>query len=397
MRERTIDLVYLNAGGGHRASARAVEAVVARQGRPWRVRLLDLCAMLDPQQRFRRITGFDPEDLYNRRLARGWTFGMAQELRMLQALIRVGHAPLVRRLQRHWDATPPDLVLSLVPNFNRALCTALMAGQPRAPFAVLMTDMADHPPTFWIDPELPAHWICGTPTAVEQALAMGCALDRVHATSGMVIHPDFYGPTPADRAARLQALGLDPARPTGMVLFGGQGAATMLRIARALPDVQLILACGHNRALAERLRALPARAPRHVLGYTNQLAATMRLADFLIGKPGPGSLSEAVQSGLPVIVTRNAWTLPQERYNTRWVEERGAGLVIDGFERIRPAVGSLIAELPAWQARVRRIANRALFEVPEVLDGLLVADASNRHLSAAARSLATATMTAHAA
>ena len=51
----------------------------------------------------------------------------------------------------------------------------------------------------------------------------------------------------------------------------------------------------------------------------------MRLADFFIGKPGPGCLSEAVQLGLPVITIRNAWTMPQERYNAQWVREQGLG------------------------------------------------------------------------
>jgi hypothetical protein len=395
MRVRTIDLVYLNAGGGHRASARAVEAAIALRGLPWRVRLVDLPGMVDPRRSFRRVAGFDPEDFYNRRLARGWTLGMAQELRLLQAMIRVGHAPLVRKLAAHWQAAPPDLVLSLVPNFNRALCAGLAQAAPGAPFVTLLTDFADHPPRFWIEPDLPAHWVCGTSHAVAQARAMGCAPARVHATSGMVIHPDFYGPPPADRAARLAALGLDPARPTGIVLFGGQGSAAMEGIARRLPDTQLILACGHNRALAERLRALPAAAPRHVMGYTNQLAATMRLADFLIGKPGPGSLSEALQSGLPVIVTRNVWTLPQERYNTQWVEAHGVGLVLASFREIGPAVDALLTELPAWRARVARIDNRAVFEVTRILAGLLAR--TERHAAATPASRAAATMAAHAA
>lgn len=395
MRERTIDLVYLNAGGGHRASARAIEAAIAQQGRPWRVRLVDLPGMVDPRRSFRRVAGFDPEDFYNRRLARGWTFGMAQELRLLQAMIRIGHAPLVRKLAAHWRAAPPDLVLSLVPNFNRALCSALAEVAPGAPFVTLMTDFADHPPRFWIEPDLPAHWICGTARALAQARAMGCPPARVHATSGMAIHPDFYAPPPADRAERLGALGLDPARPTGIVLFGGTGSAVMHGIARRLPDTQLILACGHNQALAERLRALPAAAPRHVMGYTNRLAETMRLADFLIGKPGPGSLSEALRSGLPVIVTRNVWTLPQERYNADWVEEHGVGLVLPGFRAIGQAVETLLADLPAWRERVARIDNRAVFEATDVLAALLAQ--TERHTAATPSSRAAATMAIHAA
>ena len=59
-----------------------------------------------------------------------------------------------------------------------------------------------------------------------------------------------------------------------------------------------------------------------VVGYTTDVAHYLRLADFFIGKPGPGSLSEALHCGLPVIVTRNAWTMPEERYNTDWVREQ---------------------------------------------------------------------------
>ena len=63
-----------------------------------------------------------------------------------------------------------------------------------------------------------------------------------------------------------------------------------------------------------------------VVEYTADVAGYLRLGDFFIGKPGPASVSEALHCGLPVIVTRNAWTMPQERYNTDWVQELGVGL-----------------------------------------------------------------------
>ena len=64
----------------------------------------------------------------------------------------------------------------------------------------------------------------------------------------------------------------------------------------------------------------------------------MQLADYFIGKPGPGSISEAVAMRLPVIVERNAWTLPQERYNAEWVREQGVGIVLTNFRGIARAV-----------------------------------------------------------
>jgi len=378
---RTVDLVYFDAGGGHRASALALQASIARAALPWTVRLVNLREVLDPKMSFRRMTGMDPEDYYNKRIARGWTAGLAQELKVLQAMIRWWHGPTVRVLQQHWLRTEPDLVVSLIPNFNRGLHESLAAALPGVPFVTVLTDLADHPPRFWIDKGLDQHLVCGSAHAVQQARDAGHAPDRIHASSGMLLRDDFYAPPPADRAAERRRLGLDPHRPTGIVLFGGQGSKAMRDIAKRLPDTQLILACGHNAALADALRALPARAPRLVLGFTPDVARTMHLADFFIGKPGPGSLSEAVQMHLPVIVVRNRWTLPQERYNTQWVREHGVGLVLPSFAKIDRAVAELVADLPRYRAATQRLRNRAVFELPGLLRDILE---RSEHLSTAA-------------
>src|SRR5262249_42213164 len=158
--------------------------------------------------------------------------------------------------------------------------------------------------------------------AVDQARALGHTDGRVFQTSGMILRPNFYDPLIVDRAAERARLGLDPKRPTGLVLFGGQGSKVMIEIARRIPDTQLILICGRNEQLARTLRSLPTIAPRFVEGFTQEIPYYMRLADFFIGKPGPGSISEAVHMDLPLIVERNAWTLAQERYNIEWIEEQ---------------------------------------------------------------------------
>ena len=371
MSTKTIDLIYFNAGGGHRASALALEAALRRQAPSWQVRLVNLFEVLDPQDKFRAITGSGPEDWYNKRLARGWTLGMTQELKLLQAAIRLGHPLLVRQLQQHWLRTEPDLVVSLVPNFNRALYQSVASTLPGVPYVTLLTDLADLPPNFWIEADQPQHFICGTPRAAEQARQLGHDPARIHATSGMIIRPEFYAPITVDRSAERLRLGLDPARPTGLVLFGGHGSKAMLGIAQRLATTQLILICGHNKALAARLRQLPQVAPRLVVEFTADIPFYMRLADFFIGKPGPGSISEAVQQGLPVIVVDNAWTMPQERYNAEWVRENGLGVVHGSFRTIDRAVARLLDGFDTFQASVRRVDNRALFEAPEILDRIL--------------------------
>jgi UDP-N-acetylglucosamine:LPS N-acetylglucosamine transferase len=372
-RNRRIQLIYFNAGGGHRAAALALDDIVRQMGLRWEVSLVNFLEVLDPRGAFRRATGMNPEDLYNKRLARGWTAGLAQELKLLQAMVKLGHRLLVRPLRAHWLASQPDMVVSLVPNFNRPLYESLAAALPGVPYVTVLTDLADYPPNFWIEPGQDQHFICGTPRAVEQARAQGYPASRVHAVSGMIIRGEFYRKPPADRASLRRELDLDPARATGLVMFGGHGARVMAQIARSLDDTQLILVCGHNRALAESLRTQRSGAPRLIVGFSSEIQRYMQASDFFIGKPGPGSLSEAVQQGLPVIVVRNSWTMPQERYNTQWVRDHGLGVVLPSFKQVRAGVHEVGARLDELRANVARVDNRALFEIPVLLGEILTA------------------------
>ncbi len=367
----TIDLVYFNAGGGHRSAAVALDEVIRAQGLPWAVRLVNLFDVLDPRDVFQRTTGMKPENYYNARLARGWTLGLAQELRVLQALIRLGHKSLTAQLASHWRQTRPDMVVSLVPNFNRAMYEAARRVRDDVPYVTILTDFADFPPHFWIEPGQSQHLICGTPVAVQQARAAGYADELIHATSGMILRPDFYETAAIDRRAERRKLGLDPDRPTGLVMFGGHGSKSMRGIAKRLDDAQLILVCGHNAALARRLRTMSANAPRVVEGFTRRIRDYMQLSDYFIGKPGPGSISESVQQGLPVIVVRNSWTMPQERYNTDWVSAHGVGIVLNSFKDVGRGVAALTAGMADYRRNIAAIRNRAVFEIPGILGRIL--------------------------
>jgi 1,2-diacylglycerol 3-beta-galactosyltransferase len=373
---KKIDFIYFDAGGGHRAAAMALKSVIDSQKRsthnqPWEIRLVNLQEVLDTLDIFRKVTGIRLEDIYNKMLAKGWTLGSAQGLQFMHGVIRLYHGPTVRLLTRHWEDAQPDLVVSLVPNFNRALYQSLRSVLPKVPYVTVLTDFADYPPHFWMESEQEQFFICGTEKAVEQARSLGHSNDRIFTASGMILRPHFYEPVVLDRERERTRLGLDPSRPTGLVLFGGQGSKVMLEISRRLTDTQLIFICGRNAKLAERLKSLPVRAPRLVEGFTQEVPHYMQLSDFFIGKPGPGSISEAVAMKLPVIVERNAWTLPQERYNAEWVRERHAGMVVPNFRGIDAAVKELSASLDSYRESVSRIQNRAVFEIPEILATIL--------------------------
>jgi len=382
---RKLTVIFHHAGGGHRNAAEAVKTTLTAQQNPWEVELLDIQEYLDSLDIVRKATGIRIQDVYNQILRRGWTRFTPQLLRLLLGTIYIYHAPIVKMLRKYWAAHPTDMVLSVIPHFNREIAESLRpdkrsgnttAGRP--PFVTLITDLADYPPHLWVEKES-EYIIAGTERARQQAVAMGHASDRVFLTSGMVLKPKFYGEQmfearKADRRAERKRLGLDADYPTGIVLFGGYGARVMLDIVKRLDlsgsDVQLILICGHNQKLEGEIQALATRNPKLVLGFTTDVERYMALADFFIGKPGPGSISEALQFHLPVIVECNKKTLPQERYNAQWVEEKGFGVVVPDFREIAEAVRRLIepGTFEEFLGNTKRYRNRALAEVAEILE-----------------------------
>ena len=371
-----IDLVFFDAGGGHRAAAYALRQVIEQQQRPWEVRLVNLQELLDPLDVFRRITTIRLQDIYNLMLRNGWTLGSAYLLGMMHGVIRLYHRPVVRMLEKFWREERPDLVVSLVPNFNRAMGASLRRALPGVSLVTILTDFADYPPHFWIERQS-QYFICGTGRAAQQARALGHDDAHIFQTSGMILAPQFYETPEIDRAAERRKLGLAPELPTALVLFGGYGSRVMPEIAKRLDGsglkLQLILICGRNDALVRDLRKLPHRIPMFVEGFTKEIPHYMRLSDFFIGKPGPGSISEALAMKLPVLVERNAWTLPQERYNADWIVENQMGLVLRNFRYIVQAVAELLQpeNYRRFHAKAAACRNRAVFEIPDILEKIL--------------------------
>jgi len=374
---RKIHVLFHDAGGGHRNAAVALKAVCEQQLRPWEINLVQFQDLTDHLDILRRLTGIRIQEQYNVLLRNGWTWGSEYLLRILQLTIRIFHKPLVKLLANHWREHPADLLISVIPHFNRQIAESWDSVYPGRPFVTIITDMADFPPRFWIEPMAEQIVVGGSERAEEQARNLGKTEKNLFRASGMILRPEFYAEQEGTPPAIRKELGLDEALPTAIVLFGGYGSNAMYDIveqldARHLP-LQMILVCGKNEKLAARLREKTWNLPLHIVGFTREVNRLMRAADFLIGKPGPGSIAEAMISGLPVLVECNSSTLPQERFNTEWVTEKRVGIVIKSFGDVVPAVNELLepGKLPALKRNVGALQNRAVFEIPEFLSSLL--------------------------
>ncbi len=382
-----IQFGFFDAGGGHRAAATALKTELATQQPSWDVQLVNLQELLDPLDILKKYFGIRIQDFYNSMLRNGWTLGSPQLLKALQLVVRMNHRATLRLFEEQWRKNDPDMVVSFVPHFNLALNQSFANVFPGRPFVTILTDLADYPPHFWMELR-PQYFICGSEYAIRQARFMGHPDEKIFRASGMILNPQFYQSQVGDRSAEQQRLGLKPELPTGLVLFGGHGSHVMLEIAERLEesnlDLQLIFICGKNEKLAGDLRSQKSRLPRFVEGFTSNVNYYMQLADFFIGKPGPGSVSEAIAMHLPVIVECNAWTLPQERYNAQWVTENQVGIVLRSFREIASAVAQMIepGALARYRANTESLENRAIFEIPAMLEQILELSSNERPVEA---------------
>jgi 1,2-diacylglycerol 3-beta-galactosyltransferase len=169
--------------------------------------------------------------------------------------------------------------------------------------------------------------------------------ESIRRISGMPLHPRFYPRKgPEDRARVRAELGFVDEDFVALLLFGGKGAPEMAPLAEELlasPGQRVIAVCGDNPALYERLAPAEARARGRLvrLGFSDRVPDLLAAADVLVTKPGPGSLAEAFHQKVPVVVPANGHTIPQERWNARFVKDKGLGFVVkhasEAPERVR--------------------------------------------------------------
>jgi hypothetical protein len=140
---RKLRIVFFDAGGGHRNAANAIKTAIEQQEKPWLIELLNLQDLLDSIDPLQKMAKIRLQDGYNLLLRKGWTRFTPQMLAMLHGAIRILHGSVVRALEKYWKENPADVVLSVIPNFNRALAESIRSAMPGSRFVTLITDFAD--------------------------------------------------------------------------------------------------------------------------------------------------------------------------------------------------------------------------------------------------------------
>ena len=255
------------------------------------------------------------------------------------------------RIAEYLDQVKPDVILSIHPLANRPLIKARALLGVNTPILAVVTELVSVHAS-WVEPRIDVY-TTATPETRSAVLGLGAASSAVHEL-GLPVNERFGSVqrTPFDIRRQLD---LDPHEFTVLVFGGGEGAGGVGRVMSAISHArvkgQFVVVCGRNRPLRRRLESRSLHVPTRILGFVNNMHELMHAADVVVTKGGPQSISEALASRKPIVLT--AVTPGQEEGNDTFVERHGVGLAPKSTAGVVEALRTL-ASNPELRQRLER-------------------------------------------
>jgi 1,2-diacylglycerol 3-beta-galactosyltransferase len=338
---KRILILMSDTGGGHRASAQALKAGFDElYPNRFAIEIVDFITdyMPWPFNQMPKAYPFLSNDA-------PWLWKLlygGPNHRLSNTLAQIGSRLLVRSAHRVIDAHRPDLIISVHP-LMQLVCMLAMAQRPqRIPFVTVVTDLTTAHP-LWFHREVDAVYVASEDTR-QMALKAGIDPDRIHLL-GLPIRPAFARP-PRPKADLRAELGMALELPAVLLMGGGEGVGPVEEIAvecdaslsatgRSIG--QIVVICGRNKALQERLAERTWRTPARVNGFVDNMPDWMHACDCIVTKAGPGTIAEALICGLPIILS--GFIPGQEEGNVPFVVDNGVGV----YEKSPAAIAAIVA------------------------------------------------------
>src|SRR5882724_3932958 len=315
-------ILSASAGAGHIRAAEALEKAIIQMRAAREVRHVDTLAYTN--RVFRHLYSKAYLELVNGAPdVLGWLYDYLdqpwQNERRRLALDRLNTRPFVKLLEQY----RPELTICT--HFLPAEIISWLKAKKRLASrqAIIVTDFDIH--AMWL-----CHYYEQYFVALDEARVhmekLGVPPEKI-TVSGIPIDPVFA--EVKDKRTMRQKHGLKPDRTTILVSAGGFGVGSIEHVIKSLLElqhpVQVVAIAGRNEELRERLSAMSAvavesRVDVKVVGYTTEMDEYMSAADFMLGKPGGLTTSEALAKGL-VLVIVNPIPGQEERNSDHLLEE----------------------------------------------------------------------------
>ncbi|KAF7151029.1 hypothetical protein RHSIM_Rhsim02G0217400 [Rhododendron simsii] len=381
-RKKKVLILMSDTGGGHRASAEAIKATFNEEfGDEYEVFVTDLWTDHTPWP-------------FNQ-LPRSYNFlvktGPLWKMTYYASAPRVVHQSnfaatstfIAREVAKGLMKYQPDIIISVHPLMQHVPLRILRAKGllKKIVFTTVITDLSTCHPT-WFH-KLVTRCYCPTEEVAKRALKAGLKPSQIK-VFGLPVRPSFVKPVPPKEELRRE-LGMDEDLPAVLLMGGGEGMGPIEATARALgnslydenaeePVGQVLIICGRNKKLANKLASIEWKIPVQVKGFVSKMEECMGACDCIITKAGPGTIAEAMIRGLPIIL--NDYIAGQEAGNVPYVVENGCGKFSKSPKEIANIVaqwfGPKADELKAMSQNALRLARPdAVFKIVHDLHELV--------------------------
>lgn len=341
---RKILILYAKFGDGHYQVAQALKQQFEEQGAA-EAALYDPFAEAYPAlNRWSQSVYYLSTSQYPK--AYGWGYELTDRIRSTSAIGRWLHSLGADRLIRTLNEERPDAVIQTFPLLTMSHVREQTGC--RIPTYTVLTDYVLH--SRWLHRETDRYFVATEELKADLAGA-GFAPERI-SVSGIPIRSRFRAPAPAeaegngDGAGRTAKFVLLMAGAYGVSAEVGKMASALLES----EDYSVLLVCGKNGALEDRMRRLFAGEPRvRVFGFVERIERLMAKSFCMISKAGGITLTEAVSLGLPVITYR---PIPgQESGNAKYWASKGMLTIANDLEQLKRQTNEWLAQTRTSESR----------------------------------------------
>ncbi len=332
-------ILMSDTGGGHRASAQALKAGFDElYPERFTINIIDFITdyLPWPFNQMPKAYPFLSNDapwlwkiLYG-----GQTHSLSTGLAQISRL-------MVGAVERAIAEHRPDLIISVHPLMQLVSMLAMARRPQRIPFVTVVTDLTTAHP-LWFHPDVDAVYVASENTRA-LAIKAGVAPERIHLL-GLPIRPAFAR-SPRPKVDLRAELGMAPGLPAVLLIGGGEGIGPVEAIAAACnvslsqggkPAGQIVVVCGRNKTLQERLAARDWAVPVRINGFVDNMADWMTACDCIVTKAGPGTIAEALICGLPIVLS--GFIPGQEEGNVPYVVDNHVGVYVEAPAEIAATV-----------------------------------------------------------
>ncbi len=346
--------LFSDTGGGHRSATEAIiEALKLEYGDSFSAEMVDIFRDHAPRP-LNRLPDWYP---YMVKAPQIWGAGfVATNGRPQARAITATVWPVVARTARTIIRNHPSDIVVTVHPFGTSFILKALGNHHRPPFLTVVTDMVSTH-ALWFDSRSDLIFV-PTEAAREKAIHYGMPNEKL-VVVGQPVAQKYCVPA-GDKAALREKLGWPKDKTMVLIVGGGEGMGPLAKTARAIAesglDVGLAIVAGRNQRLQESLENHTWPVPTIIYGFTKEMPDFMRAADVLVTKAGPGTIAEAFNAHLPIILYAR---LPgQEDGNVTYVCELGAGVWAPTTARVVSTLRNWVMN-PAVREKVVEACRRA--------------------------------------